>query len=148
MIYRPNSSGYTETEHTADIAIRVRGDSYEQLFSNALFGMYHTLLGDTNFNGGKQIAVKLEEFCYEDLLVSWLSEMNYHLMTNNFMAGEIQDMSIQETGNTVFLSAVPKGRTDKRFSEMMDTEIKAVTYHQLDLSRKSGGFSTLVIFDI
>jgi SHS2 domain-containing protein len=148
MIFKPDTAGYAEIEHTADVGILVRGSSLEQLFANALFGMYYTLFGHITVPYIDRSSVKLSEPCLEDLLVAWLSEMNYNLQTNRFLAGEIRRISITRTKDSFNLKATLAGDKSEKYMHLLQTEIKAVTYHQLQVIEKNGTYTARLIFDI
>jgi SHS2 domain-containing protein len=148
MIYRINHSGFSEIEHTADVGIQVLGYSREELFANALFGMYHILYSDIPVKKIILFSIQLSETTLEDLLVSWLSEMNYHLTTNKFVAREIQKISITNQKGNFSLTAQLIGDAGKSYLDYLQTEIKAITYHQLHIAEEGGVYTARVIFDI
>ena len=148
MIYKSNLSGFKEVEHTADVGIQVSGTSREELFANSLFGMYYTLYGNIAVRNEMSISLRLTAMTLEDLLVSWLSEMNYNLMIKKFIAADINRLSIKDADGIFKLEARLNGDTSTHYDEFLQTEIKAITYHQLEISQNSGIYSTRIIFDI
>jgi len=68
-----STQGIEEIEHTADLAIRVRGRHLEELFVNAALGMAMLMADLKEIAPHVERHVELEEFDAGTLLVSWLS---------------------------------------------------------------------------
>ena len=80
----------------------------------------------------------------ETLLVSWLQELLYLLDTESLVFGRFQVKL-----DNLSLEAVAWGDVFDPNLHTMKTEIKAVTYHQLEVTKKNDqGWETQVIFDI
>ena len=147
-MYNFDKKSFREIDHTADIGIEVTGNDLPGLFANALFGMTHILFGDHEPEPVNTIQISLTEPSLPDLLVSWLSEMNYRLSVGSFFVAEIQRIEIQNNGGGFKLIAQIRGDDIRGFHDQMQTEIKAVTYHQMLVEERQGGWFARVIFDI
>jgi len=86
---------------------------------------------------------KLREDDVETLLVSWLQELLYLLDTEDLVFGRFQ-VTLQE----FLLEATAWGSVFDPKIHTMKTEIKAVTYHQLEVTKSDQGWEAQVIFDI
>ena len=74
---------YEEIEHTADWALRVRGQTLTELFRNAGLGML-SLLGIEHGPGNAESRfIELKADDNETLLVIWLEELLYPLEVEN-----------------------------------------------------------------
>lgn len=147
-MFKINKSSFIEFDHTADIGVQVYGESLSAVFANALFAMNHVLYGD--FQGGSAIrkSVELNEPSLPDLLVSWLSELNYLQSIKSFLASGIPVLDIMRIGKYYQLTAELIGDDSSLFAGQMQTEIKAVTYHQLLLEQTDEKWHAQIIFDI
>jgi SHS2 domain-containing protein len=147
-MYKLDTTKFQEIEHTADIGIEADGEKLEDVFANAAFGMlsiiYHKLpnLGQTRHS------IELEEATLPDLLVRWLSEINYMLSVHHILPVYILQLQIKELNQNYHLQAVFDGTDSKQQEKEIHTEIKAVTFHQLKLDRNKQGFTARIIFDI
>jgi len=65
---------YEYIEHTADVAVRVYGNSLEELFRNAAQATF-SLITDYTPSEDKERDIDLEGKTLEDLLVNWLNEL-------------------------------------------------------------------------
>lgn len=80
----------------------------------------------------------------EQLLVNWLSELNFIFQTEPFLLAEV--VSIQLDGLTIRAEIAGESRALREHE--IGTEIKAVTYHKIHVSQKAADWEAQVIFDI
>jgi len=147
---------YQILEHTADLRIRAFGRTLEELFGNALAGMMDYLKSEKlkakNVKPVKRI-IKISSLDFNALLVDFLSEaltladINQEVYRQaefvNFPRPVADAVRKKEAG--LFLEARLWGEKIGRF----DKDIKAVTYHRLDISRnKDGLWEATIVFDI
>ena len=143
---------FEQLPHTADIKIRVYGKTVEELFCNAVIGMFQVIgpHADGCIKKNDRLVCKIlpqkRELMvvandYDSLLVDFLSEALYLSDVNNeaYLDVTIQIMTEQSVEAT--LHGVPVTRFDV-------VEIKAVTYHDLHVQKINGGWQTDIVFDI
>ncbi len=139
---------FREIEHTADVGIIAYGETLETLFENAAYGMLYISYGNLSIDSNLSLKIELEEPDEYTLLVTWLSEINYLTIGNDFMIHKISHINITHSEKIWKLEAVIKGTQAANFLDFFNTEIKAVTYHQLKIKETKNGFECQVIFDI
>jgi len=137
---------YELIDHTADIGIRVKGSSLEDLFvrtAEALFDI--TIKTRRPSTPVIQVPVAVDADSVDQLLVKWLQELLYiyesrHLVLSSFWMDELDERHLVGT--------VKGARFDStRHSE--ELSIKAVTYHQLEVVKGDDGeWFAKVIFDV
>lgn len=134
-------------EHTADIGIAAYGKNKREVFINAAKGMFEIIAGENkNLKENFYDKIKLEADNLEGLLFAWLNELLYIgetrlVILNKFQIKELSDYQIKaEVGGTKI----------KPPSIKIEKEIKAVTYHRLEIKKdgESGLWRAQVIFDI
>ena len=135
-------------DHTADIAVEVSGNTYEELFLAALNGWKNSVV---ELSRKKYVThereFNLKENSPEELLVSFLQEMNYLLESKKIFPFDIKNINIEKIDETFLLeSTILFGNIAKE--DIVKTEIKAVTFHQLDIKRVNGVYKTIIVFDI
>jgi SHS2 domain-containing protein len=134
-------------EHTADIGIAAYGKTKREVFINAAKGMFEIIAG-----GKKTLKenfydkIKLEADNLEGLLFTWLNELLYISETklvilNKFEIKELSDYQIK---------AEVEGIKINPPSVKIEKEIKATTYHRLEIKKdeESGLWRVQIIFDI
>lgn len=136
------TSGFEEVSHTADLEIKVWGKDMPQIFMSAAAGMFH-LSGiedqEEGFSAVKQ-NISLDAMDYEGLLILFLEELLYRL-TEDYMMYEIEKISITEEFS---LKAQIKGCQIRSYQR----DIKAVTYHNLNIRPTPEGYEANIVFDI
>ena len=133
---------YKMLEHTADVRIFVQGDSLEELFLDAVYGMMEIL--KPRFDNQKQVtqrAITLEAADITALLIDFLNEVLLASQINK----EAYDEVIFKTLSLRSLEAILRGVAVRSFDE----DIKAVTYHEAEIRRtENAKWETMIIFDI
>ena len=134
------STAIEEIEHTADWAIRVRGHTLEELFTNAALGMAMLMAELEAVEANVKRKVELEEFDSETLLVSWLSELLWFTEESGaiFVRYEIKELT-----PTCLVAIVWGGPAPSQWKL-----IKAVTFHNLKLIETDDGYEVTVVFDV
>ena len=145
MAYHRKTASFREIDHTADTGLIVEGASLGDLFANAAYGMIHLLFGGRTIGEQMHREFHLTETTAEELLVSWLSEINYQFLQEDFIAASFPELNITDKGDCLELRAVASGDA----VDGPEKEIKAVTYHKLYIRKlRNGRFEARVIFDI
>ena len=129
-----------EVEHTADLSIRVRGRSLEELFVNAALGMATLMVDPNQVEPSLERQVELEEYDTETLLVSWLGELLWFNEKSDavFVRFEIEELTPTRLQATVWGGPAPS----------QWKQIKAVTFHDLEIIETDDGYEVTVVFDV
>ena len=141
------SKSYKFIDHTADIAVELTGSSLDELFAAGAEAWLVSVVSEINMEDDDLMELELSASSKEELLVTFLNELNYHLITKKWLCSSIQSIKIFDDVDGCELSAELKGIRLKNDLQLKQ-EIKSVTYHQLEIVEKDGHYSTLVIFDI
>jgi SHS2 domain-containing protein len=135
---------YRFLDHTADLRIEVTADSMEGLFVEAAAALFDITVGLGTIDVREFRQVRASGDDVRELLVDWLRELLYRLSGEGMLFSRFEITDFSETGITARCGGEPfvKGRHEAR------REIKAVTYHGLEIVRRDEKFSVSVIFDI
>ncbi len=134
---------YNTFEHTADVGIEARGATLEEAFANAARGMFSVIVDGSDIAAVDKRELSLEATeDDEQLLVDWLSELLY-IHDVEGLVFDCFDVSIDGG-----LEATAWGEPYSRETHGYGSEIKAVTYHLLDIKRTKKGVELKVLFDI
>ncbi|MEN8242580.1 MAG: archease [Chloroflexota bacterium] len=131
--------GFEEIEHTADWALRVWAPNHAELFRQAAIGMNQ--LSELELDSTVPLVeeLSLAAIDIESLLVSFLSELVF-LGEQDDLGFDGFDLSIDR------LRLLAKLSGGKIISQKK--EIKAVTYHNLEVIEIEGGFQVVIVFDV
>jgi SHS2 domain-containing protein len=135
---------YKEIPHTADIAAMIYGRTVSELFENAAYAMFD-MMGDISAME-PEIAVKveLEAPDTESLLISWLNELLYRSYFKQVLFFDFHVITLE--GNK--LTAEAKGQKISEDKERLRVEIKAATYHDLEIKETGSGYEITIVFDV
>lgn len=137
---------YQIIDHTADLAVEVSGENIEDLFRTAYQAWYDIVFCSQPLTSSRRKTVGLEALTLEELLVNFISELNYWLMVKKWLPTEIKKMEIFSEQERKKLWVLVKGQPlDPRDIQL---EIKAVTFHQMEIKKKDGKLTTRLVFDI
>lgn len=147
---------YEQIDISGDAGLRVYGDSIELLFENAAAGMYDLI---TDVSAVRETEIKemvISAENHEDLLVRWLNELVFLYDTYGF-TGRRSAVRINSTtppspsvgcASPVLMNGTVWGETFNPDIHERRLLIKAVTYHNLTLTKRNSGWEATVIFDI
>jgi SHS2 domain-containing protein len=141
ILVNEDFADFEEIEHTADWALRVRGHDLPELLVNAARGMSRLLVPDlTLISTDVERHFELDAFDAESLLVEWLSELAYWAEAEMLVFREFELRQVTPS----HLEAVVRGGR----APNLQKQIKAVTYHNLEIITTDNGLETTVVFDV
>ena len=134
-----NSWGFNEVEHTADWELQVWAPTMEQLLESAARGM--NALAGVRLCQSPRIERKfsIDTADPETRLVSFLSELLYF--------GEMEGLGFDNFQLTIH-GDILKADVSGASIASIDKEIKAVTYHALEISKSPRGLDVKIVFDV
>ncbi len=135
---------YELVDHTADVGIKAYGKTLSEAFENAAKGMFDIITDSSEIENIGQYNIELEAPDLEQLLVDWLSELLFLNSAKNIVFGFFK-VELDDKKNK--LSAKVFGEKFDISKHKAGAEIKAVTYHMLEVKKKKP-FRVQVLFDI
>ena len=134
---------YELIDHTADFGIRVFGKNLESLYENAAYALFDLITDISRIDGKHTLHLIIEGQDKADLMVNWLREILYLWNGREIL---VSDTSVHIVSETRFQADICYDQYEKNRHEIRN-EIKAVTYHKLDVKKTSKGWSGEIIFD-
>jgi len=135
---------YEFINHTADVGIKVWGESLESLFENAAYSMFDILTELDKVKVKESLGVEIEGKRTDELLADWLRNLLYKFNGEGYLLREFNIEEINKKG----LKAKVRGEKLDLSRHTLKTEIKAVTYHGLEVKKTANGWEAQVIFDV
>ncbi|MFH1100504.1 MAG: archease [Methanobacteriota archaeon] len=135
---------YELIDHTADVGIKAYGKTLAQAFEHAAKGMFDIITDHSEVDSVGQYDIVLEASDLEQLLVDFLSELLFLNTAQNLVFGFF---NVELDEKKKHLQAHVCGEPYRTSKHKIGTEIKAVTYHMLQV-RKKKPFEVQVLFDI
>lgn len=135
---------YEPLDHTADTGLVAHGGTLTELFENAAFGLFDLMFDIEGLETELEEEVALEAPGLEDLMVAWLEELLFLSETrerawSRFRVEEMQDERLLRGR----VGGIPFDRM-----ELRGPPVKAVTYHDLEVTRTAEGWRARLIFDV
>ena len=116
-------------EHTADLGLRVAGDSLNDLFAEAAVGMTSLIVAEVgSVEATGQRTIELNSPDLEYLYFDWLSELLFLYESEGWLTAKA---SVEVTGNS--LRGAVQGEVFSEDRHRRSHEVKAVTYHELSV---------------
>jgi SHS2 domain-containing protein len=97
-------------------------------------------MGGRSDEGGQEVMVESQGVDLVDLFVRWLQEILYLIEVKGF---RLRSATIQSLTETMAQGVIQGAYTDSPLT----TEIKAVTYHNLDITHSDNAFTATIILD-
>lgn len=135
-------------DHTADIAVEIWGSDLEELFESGYLAWRELSIDPFQSESYEIKKMIFETNSIEELLVEFLSEINYLLHARKWYCGKMKNFSIQQDKEHYYLQAELWGNNLYASKKQVKEEIKAVTFHQMKVEHSHNKFYTKIIFDI
>jgi len=127
---------------TADIAFKATGKTLNQVFESAGLALTDIMVkGKVEENIDVKIELREEET--EILLQQFLSEILYYLDGEGIV---FKSIKVKTDGKS--LIAVMKGEKFNPNKHVVEVDVKAVTYHKLELKKIKDTYECRVVLDI
>ncbi len=135
---------FTFFDHTADMGITIRAPSLPQLLAPAGEALY-AAIGLLAASGDSQaLSLELPGSNSAELLRDYLGELLILFERDRRMVLRVQVLTYcdKQLSATLFTQAIDYKRS------VFHREVKAITYHELQVQETSGGYEATVILDI
>ncbi len=134
-----SDTGFREVEHTADWEVEAWAGDLPGLFEQAARGMY--ALSGIRLEAGprRRVSLVIEGEDAEGILVKFLSELLF-LEEQEGLGFDTFDLTLEDKRLKADLEGAPIAACDK--------EIKAVTFHRMNIRPTEKGYRVNVVFDV
>ena len=132
---------YEVLDHTADLMIKGYGSDLEECYANLAYGMLDQTVDLRDVTPSETREIDVTGFDDEDALYSFLSELLFIEAYENIVLKEF-DVKI----DGLHITCTARGELLDRSKMRIRGEIKAVTFHMMDIDRDTP--SVTVLFDV
>jgi SHS2 domain-containing protein len=143
-----NEPIYEYLPHPADVRFRAVGHTLEQVFENAALAMFNVIINTGQIEPERSVDITLESQGLDNLLFDYLSELLYLFEVEEIIFGHFHVHSITHNNSNWKLEGQVMGESIDLTRHSFDTEVKAVTYHLLKVTKEDSGYSAHVIVDV
>jgi SHS2 domain-containing protein len=131
-------------EHPSDLGIEAHGSSMEEMFRNAAHGFMSVVAGTSKIESRENRLIELQAIDREILLVRWLTEILYLYDAEKYLTADVQFETLSDT----FLKANLFGETYNHSKHELKLDVKAITYHQLEIEEHDGDWTGRIFLDV
>ncbi len=135
---------YRILDHPADIGIEAEGRTLREAFANAAKALTSVILDPAAIEPREEREVTISASDREQLLVRWLSEILYLYDGVGFVGREFDVEELSE----MRLRARVRGEMFDGNKHRTRLDVKAITYHQLQINEDEKGARVRVFLDI
>ena len=132
---------YEVIDHTADLMVRAYGKDLEECYENLAYGMFDQTVNLEDVGTVEERTVDVTGLDDEDALYSFLSELLFIEDYENII---LKEFHVRIDGLHITCSA--RGELLDRSKMRVRGEIKAVTFHMMDIDKETP--SVTVLFDV
>ena len=118
---------------TADIGFYAFGNTLNESFENAGLAIFNIISNTNNISPEKSIEFEITSEDMVSLLYDYLEELLFYHEVEFMLFSEF-DIEIEEIDNNYKLKAIIKGESINWDKHERDCEIKAVTFHQMEVN--------------
>ncbi|MBM4241752.1 MAG: archease [Euryarchaeota archaeon] len=133
-------------EVTADVGYRAYGKNLEEAFENAALAMFEVITDTSKIKPEKERIIDIESEDHGALLYDWLTELLF-LHDSEYLIFSRFKVEIEKKDNLYHLKGTVWGEEFNSDVHEPRDEVKAVTYHLMDVKKKDG-YMVQVILDI
>lgn len=130
----------------ADIAFQAYGTTLEDLFASSAEALFTAMADLKTVEAKEEESIAMESDKLEDLIFDWLSELVY-LKDARGLLFKSFEVKIEQDGKFK-LSAKIMGEKINPEKHGLKVDVKAVTYHMLEVKKTENLWSALVVLDV
>ena len=132
---------YVLIDHTADMMVKAFGKTLEECFANAAYALFDQTVDLSDIGTSEETDIRVSGIDDEDRLYSFLSEMLFIEDADNLI---LKEFDVRFDDDDVICHA--RGETLDRSRHRIRSEVKAITYHMMEVDRDTP--SVTVLFDV
>ncbi len=137
---------FLEDVAIADSAFEAEADSLEDLFQTCALATFEVMADTSTIKSQSKEEVELAAENLEELLFDWLAELIYLKDSQSILFGKFEVQIKEEEGYRLFASVWGEPADQKKHKVRVD--VKAVTYHLLEVKQVEGKWIAKVVLDI
>jgi len=138
--------GYRFLDHMTDAVLEAYGETLEEAFENAAKGLNDTMVELKTVIPDREIRITAEGHDLYSLLFDWLDKVMLLLVADGIVMSDFSVKIRQDKG--YFLEGIAKGERLNLDKHHYKVEIKAVTYHEMDIKQEKGKASVRFLLDL
>ena len=137
------TGGYRYLDHMTDAVIEAYGNNLEEAFENAAKGLNDTMVDLKTVRPDREIKISASGHDLYSMLFDWLDKVMLLLVADGIVTSEF---SVKI--NDFSLDGIAKGEPLNLDRHKYKVEIKAVTYHEMQVTQENGRATVRFLLDL
>ncbi|MDQ3838785.1 MAG: archease [Thermoproteota archaeon] len=125
-------------DHVSDIMVEAFGQSLSQAFEQSALALINIMCDVSKVHPQTSTTIKVSGFDKKSLLYNWLESVLLALLVDRLVLAEF-NINIREQQGPIRLDAICKGEPFIPKKHDYRVEVKAITYHEMGISKRRGG---------
>jgi SHS2 domain-containing protein len=138
-------------DHMTDAVIEAYGCTLDEAFENSACGLVNTMFDIERVSPNQEINIQAKGYDLKSLLYDWLEKVLLTLLVENILISVFKVKIYQNNNNndnSYFLSGIAKGEYLNLKKHHYKVEIKAVTYHEMEIIQERNKVITRFLLDL
>jgi len=140
------AGGYRFLDHVTDAVIEAHGETLEEAFENGAKGVNDTMVDLKTIRPDREITIGAKGHDLYSLLFDWLDRVMLLLVADGIVMSEFSVRIKQSNGFS--LEGIAKGEKLDIKRHHYKVEIKAVTYHEMEIKEEKGRATVKFLLDL
>jgi SHS2 domain-containing protein len=134
-------------DHVTDAIIEAYGSSLDEAFENSAKGLVNTMIDLEQITPDQEYEIVAKGYDVKSLLYDWLEKVMLGLLIDNMALSDFK-VKISENNGNYFLKGIAKGEVLDLKKHHYKMEIKAVTYHEMEIKQTEDIITTRFLLDL
>ncbi|WP_456372225.1 archease [Methanocaldococcus sp.] len=134
-------------ETTADMGVIAKGKSLEDAFKEAAKGLFHIMVDIDKVDKKEKIEFEVSGENLEELLYNFLNELIFYSDVENLVFSDF-NIKIEKDNNGYKLKCIAYGEKINKEKHNIKEEVKAVTYHKMEVKKEEDMWIIKYIVDL
>ena len=130
-----------------DAIIEAYGSTLDEAFENSAKGLVNTMFNIKEITPDQEYEIIAKGHDTESLLYDWLEKVMLRILIDNIVLSDFK-VKISESNGNYFLKGIVKGEVLDLQKHHYKVEIKAVTYHEMEIKQKGNIITTRFLLDL
>ena len=130
-----------------DAIIEAYGSTLDEAFENSAKGLVNTMFNIKEITPDQEAEVIAKGHDIESLLYDWLEKVMLRILIDNIVLSDFK-VKISESNGNYFLKGIVKGEVLDLQKHHYKVEIKAVTYHEMEIKQKGNIITARFLLDL
>ena len=146
--------GFRYLDHMTDALIEAYGSTLDEAFENSAYGLVNTMFDLSNVSADLEVKIEANGYDLHSLFYDWLEKVMLVVLTENVILSnfkvKISHINNMDYSDAYLLYSKARGERLDLNKHDFKVEVKAVTYHQMQIkqNKEKNLFITRFLIDL